>query len=130
MINLKGKTAIVSGGARDIGQAVVLELVRCGAQVAFSHHGSSASATLTAAEKLGGRVIGHPMDAQNSQSIAQFAERACADLGKPVDILVNVVGGLIARKNMAEMDETFWDQVMDVNVKSTFLLTKAVLPKM
>ena len=130
MIDLKGKTAVVSGGGRDIGHAVVVELVRCGAHVAFSHHGSSAAATISAAEKIGGRAVAHNMDAFDSKSIAHFADWAAGQLQKPIDILVNVAGGLIARKNMSDMDEAFWDQVMDLNVKSTFLLTKAVLTRM
>jgi 3-oxoacyl-[acyl-carrier protein] reductase len=55
---------------------------------------------------------------------------AIASFGAPIHVLVNNAGGLIARKKMEEMDAAFWDEVMAVNLRSTFLVTKAVLPHM
>lgn len=130
MADLRNKTAIVTGGGRDIGQAVVVELARLGALVAFSHNSSDPAATISATAEMPRRAIAHPMDAGDSQSIHEFVEWACAALDRPVDILVNVAGGLVARRTVAEMDEKFWDQVMDLNLKSTFLVCKYALPKM
>ncbi|MEO1452124.1 MAG: SDR family oxidoreductase, partial [Bacteroidota bacterium] len=50
--------------------------------------------------------------------------------GPQIDVLVNNAGGLVARKTIMEMDEAFWDQVIDLNLKSVFLMTKAVVPHM
>jgi 3-oxoacyl-[acyl-carrier protein] reductase len=53
-----------------------------------------------------------------------------AAAGERIDILVNLAGGMVARKTLAEMDEAFFDQVMELNLKSAFLVTKAALPKL
>jgi len=50
--------------------------------------------------------------------------------GERIDILVNLAGGMVARKTLADMDEAFFDQVMELNLKSVFLVTKAALPKL
>ena len=62
--------------------------------------------------------------------IAKMVQTATEKFGGKIDILVNVAGGLIARKTILEMDEAHWDAVMDLNLKSVFLVTKAVLPHM
>jgi len=54
-----------------------------------------------------------------------FAISSAEQAGKIISILVNVVGGLIARKRMEEMDDAFWDQVMTLNTKSIFAMTQA-----
>lgn len=62
--------------------------------------------------------------------VDRLVEEAKAAFGGSVDILVNVVGGLVARKTLQEMDEEFFDYLMKLNVTSTFMLTKAVVPLM
>ena len=59
-----------------------------------------------------------------------MVKTAAEAFGGKIDILVNVAGGLIGRKTVAEMDEAHWDAVIDLNLKSVFLVTKAVLPHM
>jgi 3-oxoacyl-[acyl-carrier protein] reductase len=131
MYDLKGKTAIVSGGGRDIGREVSLALARAGAAVCvnYSSSESAAKATVADIEKAGGRAIACHADLTRSAD----AERLVAEVTKAfgsIHILVNNTGGLIARKTLADMDEHYWDAVMDVNLKTMFLLTKAALPHM
>lgn len=128
MIDLKGKFAIVSGGGRDIGRAVVGELARCGADVAFTSNSTAPDQTLAEAKKFGQKVIGRRVDALSSSAVNDFVLSAVREAGRKIDILVNVVGGLVARKKIEEMDEAFFDHVIALNLKTTFLMTKAALP--
>lgn len=132
MIDLKGKTALVAGGARDIGSAICIELARCGADVAFSYCASKVDADKTAGavKAFGVRVIAGKMDGTNSDSVTTFIADAASQLGGAFDIVVNVTGGLVARKKMHEMDEAFWTHVIDLNLHSTFRVVKAALPLM
>jgi len=70
------------------------------------------------------------VDALDTSAIRNFVSSAAKDFGRPVNILVNVVGGLVARKKMEEMDDAFWDYVLALNVRSVFAATQATLPVM
>lgn len=130
MTDLTGKLAVVSGGGRDIGKAVAIELARCGADVAFTHYSSSGYATGKEIEALGRKSFSRQVDAMDGAAVRAFVDSITQESARKIDVLVNVAGGLVSRKKMDEMDEAFWDQVMALNVKTTFLLTKAVLPHM
>ncbi len=65
---------------------------------------------------------------QSLREVVALVKAATDAFGGKVDILVNCAGGMVARKTLAEMDEAFFDTVMDLNLKSVFLVTKAVLP--
>jgi 3-oxoacyl-[acyl-carrier protein] reductase len=130
---LEGKVALVTGGARDIGRAVCLGIAEAGATVVFSHSPTERSAlgglgTLEEIQKLGGRAVAIAADLTKPQDILALVSKACDRAGGRFDILVNVAGGLVARKVIQEMDEAFWDQVMDLNLKSVWRLTKEILP--
>jgi 3-oxoacyl-[acyl-carrier protein] reductase len=130
MINLTGKTAFVAGGARDIGRAVCIELARSGADVAFSYCASAAKAeeTAKAVQATGRKAIAGKMDGTSTEEVNRFVAKAAAELGGGFDLVINVSGGLVARKKMSEMDDSFWTHVIDLNVHSTFRVTKAALP--
>jgi 3-oxoacyl-[acyl-carrier protein] reductase len=132
MADLKDKLAVVSGGARDIGAAVSIELARRGAAVAFCFHESEAQAKKTEQQirAAGARALAAKVDAMNGGEVNAFIAKVQETFQRPIDILVNVVGGLCARKTIAEMDEAFWDFVIDRNLKTAFLMTKAALPHM
>jgi 3-oxoacyl-[acyl-carrier protein] reductase len=132
MQNLSNKLAVVTGGARDIGRAVSLRLAECGAAVAFCYLESAAQAAETAdtIRKKGGKALAVQADVTRSAGVESFVKKVRETFDQPIDILVNNTGGLVARKKMEEMDEAFWDTVMAVNLKSTFLVTKAFLPYM
>lgn len=129
---LQNKVAIITGGSRDIGEQVSMKIALAGAKVCINYLNNEQKAleTLAAIRSLGGEAIivkGNMTIVTDVQKIVTSCTEA---FGNTIDILVNVTGGLIARKQLAEMDENFWDAVMDVNVKSAFLVTKAVVPYM
>lgn len=132
-MKLKGKTAIVTGGSRDIGRAISVKLAREGANVAVNWFGDEggADATLSAIESAGGgKAIKVRGDMTRSADVDALVAAARDAFGGEIHALANVVGGLVARKTLPEMDEEFFNYVMQLNVTSTFLTTKAVVPHM
>jgi 3-oxoacyl-[acyl-carrier protein] reductase len=130
MHEFQGKLAVVFGGGRDIGGAVALELAKRGARVALSYHGSDPGTVIDAITGLGQKPLVQKVDATDMAAVRAFAESSAQQAGKKISVLVNVVGGLIARKRMEEMDDEFWDHVMTLNTKSIFAMTQAALPLM
>ena len=131
-MNLKGKVAIVTGGARDIGRAVSVKLAAEGAKVAVNYFNSKEDAdqTLSEIKAIGGEAILVAGDMTKQEDVDRLVAETTAAFGENVDILVNVVGGLVARKSLQEMDADFFDFLMRLNVTSTFMMTKAVAPHM
>ena len=131
-MNLQGKVAIVSGGARDIGKAVSLKLAAEGAKVVVNYFSNAQTAEETLAEikAAGGEAIIAKGDMTKQADVASVVTAAQEAYGKTIDILVNVAGGLVERKTLEEMDEEFFNKVVALNLNSTFLLTKAVVPHM
>jgi 3-oxoacyl-[acyl-carrier protein] reductase len=129
-MKLKNKVAIVTGGGRDIGKSVSLQLAAEGAKVAVNYRSDAAAAQATVAEieAAGGTAILVQADVTKPAEVARLVEETTKAFGERVDVLVNVAGGMVARKTLADMDEAFFDHVMELNLKSTFLVTKAVLP--
>ena len=126
------KVAIVAGGARDIGRAVSEKLAAEGAKVVvnFCNSEEGAHATVEAIRGAGGVAVAVKGDMTMAADVANVVQVAQANYGEAVHVLVNVVGGLVARKSLLEMDAAFFEQVMRLNVTSTFLTTKAVIPHM
>jgi len=131
-MSLENKIAIVTGGSRDIGRAVSEALAAEGAKVVvnFFNNASEGEATVAAIQKAGGEAIAVKGDMTKQADVDGLVAEARNAFGDKIDILVNVVGGLVARKPLAEMDEEFFEYVMKLNVTSTFLTTKAVVPHM
>ncbi len=132
MPELSPKIAIVTGGARDIGRATSVRLAELGASVVVNYRSNAAEAeeTLHLIGAKNGKAIAVQGDVLVAADIARMVQTATEKFGGKIDILVNVAGGLIARKTILEMDEAHWDAVIDLNLKSVFLVTKAVLPHM
>ncbi|SOH95251.1 3-oxoacyl-[acyl-carrier protein] reductase [Monaibacterium marinum] len=130
-MKLQGKTAIVTGGGRDIGMAVALKLASEGASVAINYFSSSTGADEAVAQitAAGGRAFALQGDLTKQADVDALVEKTVADFGS-IDVLVNNAGGLIARKTISEMPLDHWNAVMDLNLTSTFLLTKACLAHM
>ena len=123
---LKGKIAVVTGGSRGIGRAVCEKLASLGADIAFSYAGNAAAAEETAAacRALGVRVLALQADVGKSEAVSAFFDAVMKEFGR-VDILVNNAG--INRDNLAmRMKEEEFDQVIETNLKGTFLCMKAV----
>ena len=126
------KVAIVAGGARDIGRAVSEKLAAEGAKVVVNYCSSEAGAqaTVEAIRRAGGAAVAVRGDMTLAADVASVVQVAQTNYGDAIDVLVNVVGGLVARKSLLEMDAAFLEQVMRLNVTSTFLTTRAVIPHM
>jgi len=131
-MKFKGKVAIVSGGARDIGRAVSLKLAAEGAKVVIGFLGDKTQAdeTLKMITDNGGEAIVVQADVTKSEQVQRLVAETQKAFGNDIHVLVNVAGGLVARKLLADMDEEFWDFVMNVNAKTAFLTTKFVSPFM
>jgi 3-oxoacyl-[acyl-carrier protein] reductase len=130
MIDLSGRTALVTGGNRGIGRAVAVALARAGADVALTYHTRDADAreTASAIEALGRRVLVQQVDVGRHEDLARLADDAIRTFGG-VDILVNNAG-IIRPQPIAEITARDWDELIAVNLTSVFLLTQAVLPGM
>jgi 3-oxoacyl-[acyl-carrier protein] reductase len=131
-MKLKDKVAIVTGGGRDIGKSISLKLASEGAKVVvnYCNNADEANDTLAKIEAAGGTatVVQGDMTKQADADALIAATRAA--YGENIDILVNVAGGLVARKTLEEMDEAFFDKVMRLNLNTTFLATKVTAPFM
>lgn len=128
-MNLKGKTAIITGAGRDIGRACAERLAQEGANVVLNYYSSSAGAedAVAAITAAGGNAIALQGDLNTQEGVDALVSKAVSEFGG-LDILVNNTGGLIERKTIAEMSLEHWNAVMDLNLTSTFLLVKACLP--
>lgn len=126
------KVAIVTGGGRDIGRAVSLRLAREGAAIVlnYCHDGESAEATAGEIRAGGGRVLVHRADVSKASDAEALVTAGRAAFGDRVDVLVNLAGGMVARRTLEEMDEDFFDGVLALNLKSAFLMIKAARPFM
>ena len=125
-----GKSAIVTGGTRGIGKAIVLELARCGCNVAFNYAKSAEEAERLKAEieALGVKAFAAQCDVANTESAAEFVKTASGELGG-VDFLINNAG--ITRDTLIlRMKEDDWDAVIDTNLKGAWNFSKAVLRPM
>jgi 3-oxoacyl-[acyl-carrier protein] reductase len=130
-MKFKGKTAIVTGGGRDIGRECALRLAAEGANVAINYYSSSAGADSAVGQitAAGGNAFALQGDL-NSPAGAEALVAKTVETYGGVDILVNNTGGLIARKTISEMSLEHWQAVMDLNLTSMFLMIKACLPHM
>jgi 3-oxoacyl-[acyl-carrier protein] reductase len=131
-MKLQGKVAVVTGGARDIGRAVSVKLASEGAKVVVNYfeNESEANETVKLIENSGGEAIAVYADATNLEDISNLAKATTAAFGAKVDVLVNVAGGLFARKTIDAVDVDFYNLLMDVNFKSAVFVTQAFKPLM
>lgn len=132
MSEFSGKTAFVTGASRGIGAATAVALARRGASRVLLHYNSfreGAEQTLAAVRKAGaeGGLI------QANLGTVDGIHTALAELkktGANVDILVNNAGALVKRARLAEVTESLYDEVMNLNVKSAYFFAQAVAPHM
>jgi 3-oxoacyl-[acyl-carrier protein] reductase len=129
-LNLKSRVALVTGGSRGIGAAIVRALAEDGAAVAINYRERADVAQVLAGEieKAGGRAIVVGADVSQTDAVAKMFARVTAELG-PIDILINNAGVAITR-GVDDLTEEDFDKTIAVNLKSVFLCTKAALPAM
>lgn len=131
MQRFTNRTVVVAGAGRDIGRACAIRFAQEGANVVLTYNSAAEGAVTAVAEieKLGRSALAIKADLTKASQI-EAAISAATDKFGEIHGLVHVAGGLIARKTITDMDEAFWHQVLDVNLTSLFLMTKAALPKM
>ena len=125
-MNLTGKVALVTGASRGIGQATAIELAKAGADVVVNFIGNEAVAqeTVEKIEALGRKAIKIKANVGDADDVQAMVDEAVAAFGH-IDILVNNAGitrdGLLIR-----MKDSDWDEVLNINLKGVYLVTKAV----
>jgi 3-oxoacyl-[acyl-carrier protein] reductase len=130
VIDLAGKSAVVTGGSRGIGRAIVMRLAQQGADVAFSYRGNEAAAAETqrAVEELGRHAVANPGDVTKFEAAEALIAAAIGAFGK-IDILVNNAG--ITRDDLImRMSVDAWRDVLETNLFGAFYTTKAVMRPM
>lgn len=122
-MNLQNKIAVVTGGNRGIGKAIALAFAQKGASVAIcGTNESTLKETASEIEKTGVKCLAQKTDVSKEAEAESFSKAVLEAFGK-VDILVNNAG--ITRDNLLlRMSEQEWDDVLNINLKSTFLMTK------
>jgi 3-oxoacyl-[acyl-carrier protein] reductase len=127
-MNLANRVALVTGSGRGIGKAIALKLAENGADVVINDIGASADLAAQEVENLGRRSLSVKADVSNSTQVNQMIEDVVKAFGK-IDILVNNAG--IARDQISlRMSDEEWESVLNVNLKSVFFCTRAVLRPM
>ncbi len=126
MLDLSGKTALVTGGSRGIGRAIVLRLAAQGADVAYSYKGNAGAAAEVAAAvaAIGRRALSVQADARSQEGAEALVKTVLEAFGK-IDILVNNAG--ITRDNLImRMGPDEWTEVLETNLFGAFYTLKAV----
>jgi 3-oxoacyl-[acyl-carrier protein] reductase len=129
-ITLTDRVALVTGGSRGIGRAISLALAAAGATVVVNYRGNAAAAdeTVGAISAAGGKAIAIQADVANGDDVKRLFSEVSSAYGR-LDILVNNAG--ITRDTlMMRMKDEDWDAVLDTNLKSQFLTTRAAISTM
>lgn len=123
---LKGKTVLVTGGARGIGRSIVKTCALQGANVAFSdlNEDENFKSLITEVSGMGVKCVGYVSDASKYDSANELIDRVVADF-QTIDVMVNNAG-ITRDALLMRMTEEQWDLVISVNLKSVFNMTKAV----
>lgn len=127
---LRGRVALVTGGSRGIGAAIVRKLAHAGVAIAVNYRERSdeANALVKGIAETGGKAVAIAADVSQAAAVATLIARVQSELG-PVGILVNNAGIAMTR-GVDDLSEADFDQTIAVNLKSVFLCTQAVLPMM
>lgn len=129
---MNNRIALVTGGSRGIGRAILLALVRQGWSVGFCYHAAEAAANsvLNEIKQAGGQALAVQADLRNSEDRRRLIEKVL-DQFQRIDLLVNNAGmGPRKRVDLLELSEASYDEVMQTNLKGPFFLTQAVAREM
>ena len=120
-MNFTGKTVVVTGGSGAVGRVASRRFAEAGAQVVV--------ADMAPPPDEAGAVVYHETDVLDEASVRGLLERVASDYGGP-HVLVNIAGGFRFGPSVEEMEESDWDSLLQLNLKSAFLSIKNVLPYM
>ncbi|MGE7841717.1 3-oxoacyl-[acyl-carrier-protein] reductase [Lysinibacillus sp. NPDC093712] len=129
-MKLKGKVAIITGGSRGIGRAIVEKLAQEGADIAFTYNfdKKAAEQVIVDIAKYGNDIKAYQLDLKDLSQIKSFVNYVLADFGK-IDILINNAG-VTKDSYLMMMSEESWNEVIDTNLNGLFYITKQVIPSM
>jgi NAD(P)-dependent dehydrogenase (short-subunit alcohol dehydrogenase family) len=129
-MELRGKTALVTGAAHRVGRSIALALARRGCELAVHYHGAEAEAEATEREAvaLGVRAVRARADLRRAEDVVRLFEAIDASLG-PVHILVNSAAELEAQE-LLSLTEADWDRVLDLNLRGPFLCLQQAARRM
>lgn len=127
---LNGKNVLITGGSRGIGKAIVERFFNEGANVAFTYRSSAASseAIVESLKSDINQVKAYQSDASNFEDAGNLVKQVMEDFGQ-IDVLINNAG-ITKDTLMLRMSEEQWDQVIEVNLKSIFNMTKHIMKPM
>lgn len=128
--SLAGKNAIITGGSKGIGEAIAMDLAAQGAFVIlFSRNLEDANLLVKKIVASGGKAHAYSVDVCDENQI-QHAVNLMLEVGQQIDILVNCVGGFSQFLPIEQVTGKEWDAVMSLNLKSAFMMSRAVIPSM
>lgn len=130
MDNLTNKIALVTGASRGIGAAIAIALAKAGCDVAvnYRNRGTDADAVCATIRNLSRRALSVQADVSQTDAVGKMVAQVQNELG-PIDILVNNAG-IGRQQKIEDITEADWNELIDVNLKSAFLVSQAVLPSM
>jgi 3-oxoacyl-[acyl-carrier protein] reductase len=128
---LKDQVALITGASSGIGYAAALAMAREGARVGVNYHKNKAGAEQAVAEilKAGGEAEAIHADVTSAAEVKSLVDTVRKRWGR-IDVLVNNAGDLLGRHMLSDMTEKYWEQIMDLNLKSVFLCVKQVWEEM
>ena len=130
MAQLQDKTIIVTGASSGFGEAIAIACAEAGANVSLlARREDALEAVAQAARQRGGQALVCPADVSDDTQIHAALEKTREAFG-PVDVLVNNAGFNHTERSIAETSAEQWRELMEVNLTSAFVFTKAVLPEM
>lgn len=129
LFDLSGKLALVTGGNKGIGKAMAIGLAKAGADIIVASRSIEADSEIEKEVKqLGRNFFFYKMDAGDRQNVYSFIEKLQAEHPR-IDILVNNAGNIM-RKPAAEHPDSYWDEVLGINLDTPFILAREIGKKM
>jgi 3-oxoacyl-[acyl-carrier protein] reductase len=131
LLDLAGRTALVTGASSGIGAATAETLAALGARVAigYNRNANGAETTRDRIRDAGGTAIAIQADVRRGSEAARLVEHSVSELGS-IDILVNNAGSLVARRGIRDVSDEHLDEIFALNLKSAVLASQAVAPSM
>ncbi|MGA3164662.1 MAG: 3-oxoacyl-ACP reductase family protein [Terriglobia bacterium] len=128
---LTGQVALITGASSGIGRATAEALARAGVRVGVNYHKNQkgAAQAVETIQAAGGEGLAIHADVTQGDDVRTMVAAIRKKWGR-LDVLVNNAGDLLARRTLADMTEEYWDQIMDLNLKSAFLCVQAVWEEM